>query len=271
MKIITFCSFKGGTSKTSTCLHLGACLAKIHKKRCLLIDFDPQANLSIGLGIGPDTMNTMVPVLQGKEKLKNMIQATSISNLSIIPSNAYLDGIERTSELTVDPYAHERLRKALKDIENDFDYCFIDTPPSLGWLTQSAFFAAHSSIICSIPEAYSILALRRLSDFHASINQHHKMDVLGVVLSFWDERGATNQDFLDEIQNSFPDKLFDSKVRRDVAVSRAVLKGKPVFEVSPESRASIDYLSLTEEFLKRVKKDNPLSKIKDKKLATASK
>lgn len=234
-----------------------------------MIDFDPQENLSVGLGISRDSLKTMVPVLQGKEKIKEVVQETSMTNLFIIPSNVYLDGIERCSEIAVDPYGHERLREALKDIDGDFDYCFIDTPPSLGWLTQSAFFASHYSIICSIPEAFSILALRRLREFHSSINKKHPIEVLGVILSFWDERGAINQEFINEIEESFPKKLFDSKVRRDAAVHRAVLRGKPVIEDSPNSRASLDYQSVTKEFLKRTEKANPLSKLKNAKLETA--
>jgi chromosome partitioning protein len=113
MHTFTFCSFKGGTSKTSTSMHIGACLSKFHKKKTLLVDFDSQANLSIGIGIGPDELNTMVPVLQGEGNIKDMIQETSIKDLYLIPANAYLDGIERTPQLGNDPYAHERLRRAV--------------------------------------------------------------------------------------------------------------------------------------------------------------
>jgi chromosome partitioning protein len=247
----TFCSFKGGTAKTSTVLNLSACLALHHKKRVLLVDFDAQANLSIGLGIGPDSLKTMVPVLQGETKIKEVIQETNIKNLFLIPSNAYLDGIERSQQLALDPYAHERLRRALIAVKEDFDFCFIDTPPSLGWLTQSAFFASSYSVICAIPEAYSVIALRRLKEFHDSIQQYHCIQPLGIVLSFWDERGATNQEFLNEINRSFEDKIFSTKVRRDVAVSRAVLKGVPVIEYDLQTRASQDYLALTKDFLQR--------------------
>jgi chromosome partitioning protein len=249
MQVFTFCSFKGGTAKTSTALNLGACLSKHHKKRVLLIDFDSQANLSIGLGIGPDSLKTMVPVLHGDSYIKEAIRETSISGLHLIAANAYLDGIEKSPQLGNDPYAHERLRRVLKDVENDFDFCFLDTPPSLGWLTQSAFFASQKSIICAIPEAFSVIALRRLKDFHNSIRQYHNIEVMGIVLSFWDERGATNEDFLKEIHGSFPDKTFRFKIRRDVSVSRSVLQGKPVIEVDPSSRASQDYIALTNEFL----------------------
>ena len=175
MQSFTFCSFKGGTAKTSTALHIGACLAKNYKKKTLLVDFDSQANLSIGLGLVPDNLSTMAPVLQGEKGIKDVIQKTSTPNLFLIPANAYLDGIEKTQQLGNDPYAHERLRRALEFVDNDFDFCFIDTPPSLGWLTQSAFFASNHSIICAIPEAYSVIALRRLRDFHTSIQKYHNI------------------------------------------------------------------------------------------------
>lgn len=252
MQTFTFSSFKGGTAKTSTSLHLGAALAEFHDKRVLLIDFDSQANLSIGLGIGPDELNTMVPVLKGECKINDVIKKLKTPGLSLIPANAYLDGIERTPQLGNDPYAHERLRRALLDIENDFDFCFIDTPPSLGWLTQSASFASQYSVICAIPEAYSVIALRRLNEFHESIRQYHKIKVLGVVLSFWDERGAVNQDLLNEIENSFAGKIFKSKIRRDVAVSRSTLKGQTVFDFDNTSRAAADYKALTEEFISKL-------------------
>lgn len=251
MFIATFCSFKGGTAKTSTVLNLAACLTRYHKKKVLLVDFDAQANLSIGLGIGPDSLKTMVPVLQGETPIKDVVQETGIDGLYLIPSNAYLDGIERSQHLAVDPYAHERLRRALSAVKTDFDFCFIDTPPSLGWLTQSAFFASQYSVICAIPEAYSVIALRRLKEFHDSVQQYHSIQPMGIVLSFWDERGATNQDFLREINRSFEGKIFSTKIRRDVAVSRAVLQGLPVIDYDLQTRASQDYIALTKDFLQR--------------------
>lgn len=232
-------------------MHIAGAFAKFHGKRVLLIDFDPQANLSIGLGIGPDNLETMVPVLQGQQQIRTVIQKTYVDNLHIVASNAYLDGIERTPQLGNDPYAHERLRRSLREIEGEYDFCFIDTPPSLGWLTQSAFFASHYSIVCAIPEAYSVIALRRLSEFHETIRRYHEIDVFGVILSFWDERGAMNKEFLQEIDASFPKKLFQSKVRRDVSVSRAVLAGQTVFDYDKESRAAEDYRALANELINR--------------------
>lgn len=250
MTIVTFCSFKGGTAKTSTALHLGACLAADHSKKVLLVDFDSQANLSVGLGFGADSTKTMVEVLQEKLSINKVIQPTPIENLSLIPANTFLDGIESTAPLVNDLYAHEKLRQALSEL--DYDYIFIDTPPSLGWLTQSAFFAANYSLICGIPEPFSIMALNRLKNYHDAIRKNHSIDILGVILTFWDERGATNHAYIQAINNAFPEKLFATKIRRDIAVSRAVLKGLPVFETDSNSRAGQDYKALSEEFIHKV-------------------
>lgn len=244
------CSFKGGTAKTSTVLHLGVVLAKKYKKRVLLIDFDAQANLTTGLGFSPDQEKTMVQVLQGQLKMQDIIEKSRISGLDIATANVFLDGVEATSPIVNDLYGHERLRNAIKDL--DYDFVFIDTPPSLGWLTQSAFFAATHSLICSVPEPYSILALNRLRDYHEQIRSNHELDILGVVLSFWDERGATNNAYVKAIEEAFENKLFDTRVRRDIAVSRSVLLAKTVIEAYPRSRASYDYERLGAEFMKRV-------------------
>ena len=260
MSVIACCSFKGGTAKTSAVLHLGAELAGKFKKRVLLVDFDAQANLSTGLGFSSDTHETMAAVLQGEKKTEEVIQQTSIPGLDIICANVYLDGIEATSPIVGDLYGHERLRKAVQGL--DYDFIFIDTPPSLGWLTQSAFFAANFSIICAVPEPYSILALNRLKEYHERIQDHHDLQLLGVILSFWDQRGATNAAYINAIETAFPDTLFESKIRRDISVSRAVLKGQPVTEAFPMSRAAYDFERLAAEFLKRAtKKREELEKV----------
>lgn len=248
----TFCSFKGGTSKTSTVLNVGASLAMHHKKKVLLIDFDAQANLSIGLGFKLDIQETMVPVLKGEMNIRDVVQPTSIKGLEIITANTFLDGIERSTELSSSLYSHERLRKSISEISGDYDFCFIDTPPSFGWLTQSAFFASKYSVICAIPEIYSLYALEHLKIFHESIQEDHDIDVFGVVMAFWDERGAVNKSFLNDIFELFPNKMFDSKIRRDISVSRAALEGKSVFDFDKKGRASNDYKALADEILKKM-------------------
>jgi chromosome partitioning protein len=193
----------------------------------------------------------MVPVLQGEKKAAEVIQQTYLNGLHIIPANTYLDGIESSVPLVSDLYAHERLRKALAGLP--YDFCFIDTPPSLGWLTQTAFYAAQASVICALPEPYSILAMNRLKDYHIAIQEHHPLACAGVIISFWDERGAANAIFLEAIHEAFPELLFNAKIRRDMAVNRAILQGKPVIDTEEKSRASSDYQDLAKEFLLRSK------------------
>jgi len=252
MITITMAAFKGGTAKSSASLHIASALSIFHKKRCLLIDFDPQANLSSSLGFSTDDLLTMVPVLQEEKSVKEVIKHTCIPRLDIITANTYLDQVEATAPLFSDPYAHERLRNSLKQVQDDYDFCFIDIPPSLNWLCRSAFYAANYSVICAIPEPFSILAMQRLSKYHESINKNHKVDVLGVLLSFWDERSSINDALLQGIEMAFDGKTFESKIRRDKAIPKAVLYGKPVFLTEKSSRASKDYQGLAKELLKKL-------------------
>lgn len=248
MKRIAVSSFKGGTAKTSTALHLGAGLAKFHKQKVLLIDFDAQANLTTGLGYDPDAQDSMAPVLQGKKKIDEVIVSTGVKNLDLIPADTWLERVEVTGQLAADRYSHERLKEILKPLK--YDTIIIDTPPSLCWLTESALIAAHHSLVCATPEFYSIKGLQRLSQFMQSIGQRHSLEVLGVALSFWNPRGKSNDAFLEVIETTFPGKILTSKIRRDIRVSEASVYGKPIYETAPKSRASEDYLALTKELLK---------------------
>jgi chromosome partitioning protein len=251
MKTIAISSFKGGTAKTSTALHIGSALARFHKKKVLLIDFDAQANLTAGLGFDPDENDSLAPVLQGEKKLLEVIQKTSIPRLDLIPADTWLERVEVTGNLAADRYSHEKLRDLLHNLS--YDYIIIDTPPSLCWLTESALIAAQHTLVCVTPEFYSVKGLERLGQFMGSIGQRHPLNVLGVLLSFWNARGKSNQAFLEVIERTFPKKTLQNKVRRDISVSEASIHGKPVFEIDPESRAGEDYLAVTKELLQRLK------------------
>lgn len=250
MNKIAVSSFKGGTAKTSTSLHIGAALAKFHKKKVLLIDLDAQANLTTGLGYDPDTLDSMAPVLQGQKKIQDVILPTSVKNLDLIPADTWLERIEVTGTLAGDRYSHERLKEILNPLS--YDTIIIDTPPSLCWLTESALIAANQSLVCATPEFYSIKGLQRLSEFMTTINQRHPFNILGVALSFWNPRGKSNEAFLEVIEATFPQKVLLSKIRRDICVSEASVHGKPIFDVAPTSRAAEDYLALTKELLTRM-------------------
>ncbi len=250
MKVISISSFKGGTAKTSTALHIGSALALFHQKRVLLIDFDAQANLTTGLGFDPDEQDSMAPVLQGEKTLQEVILTTCIPNMYIVPADTWLERVEVSGSLAADRYSHERLKEILRGLP--YDMVIIDTPPSLCWLTESSLIAAHYSLVCATPEFYSVKGLQRLSLFINNISERHGTKVLGVALSFWNPRGKSNEAFLRVIEQTFPGKLLQAKVRRDIAVSEATIYGKPIFETAPNARASRDYVDLTSEILMRI-------------------
>ncbi len=253
MEVITVSSFKGGTAKTSTALNLGACLVKFHKKKVLLIDFDAQANLTTGLGYDPDTYDSLAPVLQGKKTIQEVILETSLKGLSLIPADTWLERIEVTEALASDRYSHEKLRELLKPLTS-YDVILIDTPPSLCWLTESALIASQYALVAATPEFYSVKGLERLSQFMKNISERHNLEVLGVILSFWNPRGQSNETFLEVIEATFPGKILSSKVRRDLEVAKATVHGKPILQTAPKSRAAEDYASAAKELLVRLKK-----------------
>lgn len=250
MTTIAVSSFKGGTAKTSTSLHFGAALAKYHHKKVLLIDFDAQANLTTGLGFDPDEHDSMAAVLQGEKTFDQVVKHTLEPNLDLVPADTWLERVEVTGALAADRYSHERLRDIVSAL--DYDFILIDTPPSLCWLTESALIASQYTLVCATPEFYSVKGLERLGQFMETIAQRHPLSVLGVVLSFWNPRGKSNAAFSEVIERTFPSKLIEPKIRRDIAVSEASVYGRPIFEVQPKSRAAEDYLMVTEELLKRL-------------------
>lgn len=262
MHIITVSSFKGGTAKTSTLLHIGAALAKFHRQKVLMIDFDAQANLTTGLGFDPDHYDSLAPVLQKEKTVNDVIIHTSVPNLDLIPADSYLERVEVTGTLASDRYSHERLQNLIQRL--DYDFILIDTPPSLCWLTESALIASNHCLICATPEFYSIKGLSRLSIFLSQIAMRHPFDILGVALSFWNARGKNNEAFLASIQKSFPEKILQTKIRRDIAVSVASIKGKPVFDIPTNSRAAEDYKSLANELFSKCKTTIQLSSISSK-------
>ena len=196
----------------------------------------------------------MAPVLQGTKKIEEVIQKTCVLDLDLVPADTWLERVEVTGSLAADRYSHEKLKNAFDDA--NYDYIIIDTPPSLCWLTESALIAATHAIVCATPEFYSVKGLERLSQFMNTIAERHPMEILGVVISFWNSRGKSNNSFLNVIERTFPGKCFDSKVRRDIHVSEASVFGKPLFEIekiASVSRAAVDFQHLTKEVLLRLK------------------
>src|SRR3989344_1079642 len=146
MKVVCICSFKGGTAKTSTSLHIGSALCNFNQQGVFLIDFNAQANLTTGLGFDPDEQDSMAPVLQGEKQLAEVILLTCVPNMHIVPADTWLERVEVSGSLAADRYSHERLKEILRNLS--YDFVLIDTPPSLCWLTESSLIASHYSLVC---------------------------------------------------------------------------------------------------------------------------
>ncbi|WP_080650666.1 ParA family protein [Chlamydia avium] len=243
MKTLTFCSFKGGTGKTTLSLNVGCNLAQEKKKRILLVDLDPQANLTIGLGIQTCEKYSLNEFLRNTNEIKNSIHKTKINNLDIIPSSVLIEEFRGFNKVT--NLAINHLYLSLQSIQDYYDICILDTPPSLGILTREAFLASQYLIICLTPEPFSILGLQKIKEFCSTIE--NDLEVLGIVFSFWDERNSTNSMYTDIIESIYPNKILESKIRRDITLSRSLLKETPVINAYPNSRASQDILKLTQE------------------------
>ncbi|WP_100933920.1 ParA family protein [Candidatus Chlamydia corallus] len=245
MKTIAFCSFKGGTGKTTLSLNVGCNLAQFSNKKVLLVDLDPQANLTTGLGIQSCCDSNLSDIFRSSGNIKDIIQTTKINNLHIISSNIL---IEEFRELSRDSVLNtSNLHSSLQLIECNYDVCILDTPPSLGTLTQEAFIASDHLVVCLTPEPFSILGLQKIKEFCSMLPMEQDLTVLGIVFSFWDDRNSTNSTYLNIIESIYEGKVLSSKVRRDIALSRSLLKETSVANAYPNSRASNDILRLTEE------------------------
>ncbi|MCB1082106.1 MAG: AAA family ATPase, partial [Chlamydiia bacterium] len=152
MKVISVCSFKGGTAKTSISLNIGSALARFHKKRVLMVDFDAQANLTAGLGFDPDNHDSMAAVLQDTKTIQEVIQHTEHPNIDLVPADTWLERVEMTGNLAADRYSHEKLKRILTPL--NYDIALIDTPHSLCWTTESSLIAFTHAFLCPTPAFY---------------------------------------------------------------------------------------------------------------------
>jgi ATPases involved in chromosome partitioning len=246
LQTLVFCSFKGGTGKTTLSLNVGCNLAQFLGKRVLLIDLDPQSNLSSGLGASIEGNHKgLHEVMCASNDLKSIICKTKKTGVDIIPAS-FLS--EQFREFSTNGIPSSNLRLFLDEYCSPlYDVCIVDTPPSLGGLTKEAFIAGDKLIVCLIPEPFSILGLQKIREFLISIGKPEEEHILGVALSFWDDRSSTNQTYIDIIESIYENKIFSTKIRRDISLSRSLLKEDSVINVYPTSRAATDILNLTHE------------------------
>jgi chromosome partitioning protein len=249
-KVISVSNQKGGVGKTTTAVNLAAFIAE-KGKRVLIIDIDPQANAGYGFGINAEKNDhTIYEVLIGTVSVREAIAPTGIEGLSIVPSNINLTGAQvDLLEMNGKEYI---LKEAIRDIRDNYDYIFIDCPPSLGILTLNSLAAADSVLIPLQCEYYALEGLSQLLRIIALVqeNLNRGLTIEGVVLTMYDSRTNLSQQVVADVREYFSDRVFNTIIPRSVRLSEAPSFGKPIGLYDRASAGSTAYENLADEVLK---------------------
>lgn len=248
-KIIAICNQKGGTGKTTTAINLSVAMAMLGKK-ILLVDIDSQANATSGLGIDKNKIdNSIYNILVDNASIKDIIMSNLMSKLDILPSNSDLAGAE--IELVPLLNREYRLKKALEIVSSEFDFIFIDCPPSLGLLTINALAAANSIIIPVQCEYYALEGLTQLLNTITLVrnNINPNLEIEGVLLTMADYRTNLTQEVISEIRSYFKEKAYQTVIPRNIRITEAPSFGKPIFLYDKDSIGAKKYWELACEIL----------------------
>lgn len=245
--IIAIINQKGGVGKTTTSINLSAGLARKNKKT-LLIDLDPQAHSTIGLGIEPESFSASISdVLAKKKPITETILPTSTPNLFIVPSHIRLDKIEQ--QLAPELFRESFLQKAIKGL--DFDYIVIDCRPTLGTLTINALFAANFIIVPCEMGRYALDGFSDLMETieHVKNGDFNKTDFIRILLTKYDNRNKVSNDWVLQQLEPFKHLIFQTYIRRNEALNQSQMAQETIFDFKAESSGSQDYTQLINEFL----------------------
>lgn len=250
-KIISFTNKKGGVGKTTTAINMAAYCADFGKK-VLLVDIDSQGNATTGLGFSKSALKKSVyNVLIEEDAVENNILPTQVKLLDILPANVDLTGAE--VDLVYKRNREKILKTALDKVRDQYDYIFIDCPPSLGLLTINAWAASDSIIIPLQSEYYALEGVSQLMNTIAMVRQHlnPRLQVEGVVITMYDGRALIAKQITAEIKKFFKNKLYEIIIPRNVRLSEAPSHGVPIILHDPKCVGARAYKALTEEFLSK--------------------
>ncbi|APG59107.1 ParA family protein [Christiangramia salexigens] len=250
-KIIAIANQKGGVGKTTTSVNLAASLGVLEKK-ILLIDADPQANATSGLGIDVEEVeNGTYQLLEHSIKAEEAIQKTSSPNLDIIPAHIDLVAIE--IELVDQENRESMLKKAIEPLRELYDFILIDCAPSLGLLTLNALTAADSVIIPIQCEYFALEGLGKLLNTIKSVQKIHnnKLDIEGLLLTMYDSRLRLSNQVVEEVKKHFDEMVFETIIQRNVRLSEAPSYGESIINYDASSKGASNYLSLAHEIIKK--------------------
>lgn len=251
-KIIAFANQKGGVGKTTSAVNIAASVGILGKK-VLLIDLDPQGNTTSGVGINKKNLRaSSYEVLIGEIPAEKAIQATEFKNLSVLPSNISLAGAE--FDLYQLDNREYRLKEQLEAIKGNYDYIFIDCPPSLGMITVNALASADAVIIPMQCEYYALEGLSQLMLTIRKIKQLYnpELEICGILITMFNGRLILTMQVISELKKYYSDKLFKTPISRNVRLSEAPSFGTPVYYHDKSSKGANEYLDVAKELLERI-------------------
>ncbi|MFI5135183.1 MAG: ParA family protein [Chitinophagales bacterium] len=261
-KIITIANQKGGVGKTTTAINLAASLAVLEHKT-LLIDADPQANATSGIGIDPRHVTTSIyECLIGESEIASAIMKTNTPHLFLVP--AHLDLVGAEIELINHPEREKIMRSVIEEVRDQYEYIIIDCSPSLGLITVNALTAADSVIIPVQCEYFALEGLGKLLNTIKIVQSrlNPELEIEGILLTMYDSRLRLSNQVVEEVKRHFGDLSFNTIVHRNTRLGEAPSFGKSVIMYDAESKGAINYLNLAHEILQK----NGKEKISTKKL-----